>query len=454
MALADWDVVDQKIDFEGSEETLKFTATITKSGKPVSSVSNDGRGGVNVYQGDNTALEELKADVSRAVRSASDHEALQYEVTDFWVQWKLTHEPAGVSFEQYIADIDAQLRAYDEPVEEGLIDAILHQRMIEDENSVYLVATKSGKVVSKHETREEAEEFISENGGKLDQGLSVWQKTKGSKSLPRVGQSLDPQEVAFGGFSSPGKMPCKALSYKAGESFTCPRGYKLLKYPGSVCYFCYGAGGLYIMPTVQLAQNRRLTSLLYAKRFPSRQEHWISSLVAKLGKRMPYFRWHETGDIQDETHWNMMLEVIRRTPHINHWIPTKEQDLIYAFLDEFGPEMLPMNVNVRVSAAMIGRRIKVRAPLTTSSVSDVESGLIPAEPGHNCPPTWNEAYYKKYKGTCGKCRACWQRSVANVNYKLHLSSQQMKKYRGAEYRDWVKSQGGVDVPPEKKIQRV
>jgi len=451
--ISKWGIENPVINFEGSEDTLAFETLITRDGKPLLLASNDGRGGSNFYsaafpeidiQTQRQARQELKQAVSAAVRAASDHSRLQFEVTDMWVTWKLTAEKKGMSFEEFVRGIEQQLRTWDEPVDEAIIEAILEADDMEKKKYVYVVADQEGKVVGKGDTWDEAESIIKDAGGKARTGLSIWMKQKGASTEPKKGDSLDPDEAKFGGFSSPGKMPCKSLSYPAGQEFTCPRGSKLMKVPGTVCYFCYGADGLYITPSVQLAQDRRFNSLKYAKRFPARQEAWISSVVKKLSsKRNPYYRWHETGDIQDEAHWNMILEVIRRTPHINHWIPTKEQNLIYEWLDEYGQKMLPLNLNIRVSASQIGKRIRrIRSPLTTSSVSDVEADLIPEDPGRNCPATWDPNHGDK----CGKCRACWIRSVPNVNYKLHLGSVMKGKRQSPEYQDWVKSQGGVYAP--------
>lgn len=428
-----WEIENPTIDFDRSEETLAFETLITRDGKALLLASNDGRGGSNLYtaaypevdiETERVARKQLRNAVREIVQSVSEHPALQHEVVDMWVTWKLTGEAKGHSFEDTIRAIDAQLRSYEQPLEEGILEAILDAEGDEKKDYLFAVANQGGKILKTFDTRVDAEEYVIGQGGKLTKGLTVWQKQKGPNQVKK-GDILNPSEVKFGSFSDPAKMPCKSLSYPAGGKFTCPRGSKLMKYPGTVCYFCYGADGLYVTPSVQLAQDRRMNLLRYAKRFPARQEEWISGIVAKLSRvRNPYFRWHETGDIQDETHWEMMLEVIRRTPHINHWIPTKEQQFIYRWLDEYGDAMLPLNVNIRISAAMIGQRIRVRSPLTTSSVSDPETGDVVAEPGYRCPATWR---HEATEGKCQRCRACWVRSAPNVDYLLHTGTKQAGK---------------------------
>jgi hypothetical protein len=450
-----WGIENPHIDFDRSEETLAFETLLTRDGKALLLASNDGRGGSNLYtaaypdidiETERSARKQLRNAVKQIVQSVSEHPALQYEVVDMWVTWKLTGEPKGHSFEDTIRAIDAQLRSYEEPIEEGILEEILESEIREKQEFMFVVADRGGKILDTFDTRLDAEEYTLEHGGKLGAGLTIWMKKRGRGQV-KPGSVINPEEVKFGAFSDPAKMPCRSLSYPAGGKFTCPRGSKLMKYPGTVCYFCYGADGLYITPTVQLAQDRRMNLLRYAKRFPKRQEEWISGIVSKLSRvRNPYFRWHETGDIQDETHFTMILEVIRRTPHINHWIPTKEQQFIYEWLDEYGEKMLPINVNIRISAGWIGERIRVRAPLTTSSVSDPESGDVVADPGYRCPATWR---HEATDGKCQRCRACWVRSAPNVDYLLHTGSKQARKHREyATQRRAGVPRGQIVVPGE------
>lgn len=442
MPLNQWDIDDVQIDFPASEETLKFDASILHKGERVLQASNDGRGGANLYRGDRQQLNELRSTVREAVKAMSDHPALQYEVLDLWVTWKLAYEPKGVSFAEMIKGIEEQLQVHAEPLEDGVIESILEGRIQEKKKYGFIVVDQGGNVLDSFDTEQEADEFISEQGGALTKGLSIWQKQKGL-NMPKKGDVIDPRVAKFGGLSSPGKMPCKSVSYKAGQPFTCPRGSKLMKVPGTVCYFCYGSDGLYSTPAVRVAQDRRFNLLMYAKRFPARQEEWIKSLVSKIG-RHDFFRWHETGDIQDETHWAMMEQVMRRTPHTRHWVPTKEVDFMKSLIDEIGADALPYNTNVRVSAGWIGQRIEVPFPLTTSSVSDYTSGVIVADPGYNCPATHD----KSYEGFCGNCRACWSDSVANVNYKLHLGSRMKGRHAGPEYQKWTQKKLGDLYTPE------
>lgn len=300
----------------------------------------------------------------------------------------------------------------------------------EEDKYQYAVVDLEGRIVHIADSPEEADEYIAKEG--RDEGWSVYAKKKPMKQ--KVGDKIERVEVVrFGRFSSPGKMPCRSLGYRAGGKFTCPVGYKLAKVPGTVCYFCYGAGGQYIMPNVKLAQDRRYKMLKFAMKRTDRQEKWITSLAKVIGRfRVPYFRWHDTGDLQNELHLNMIMDVIRRTPKIHHWIPTKELALVRGWLDEWGEKAYPTNLNIRVSAPRIGQRLKVRKPLTTSSVSDPEGKNTVADPVYPCPATWQ---HDRTEGKCGKCRGCWTRSVANVDYLLHVPTQMSrarKQYLGRE----------------------
>ena len=123
-------------------------------------------------------------------------------------------------------------------------------------------------------------------------------------------------------------------------------------------------------------------------------------MAIDLGNK-PFFRWHDSGDIQSEKHLNDIIEVVKLTPHIQHWLPTREAGLV-AKLKE-----IPDNLTIRVSAAMVdGPR-----PKRFINTSTVHNKLIPIN-SHICPAP-------KQEGKCGDCRACWDSAVPNVSYHQH-----------------------------------
>ena len=199
----------------------------------------------------------------------------------------------------------------------------------------------------------------------------------------------------IGGLGSPSKMPCHSYSIPAQKCIT---GMKLRDVAGSICSKCYALKGMYGLPVVKAALQRRFESLT--------NPLWIAAMVVSITKKEKsgFFRWHDSGDVQSVEHLSRIVEVCRLTPHIQHWLPTRE----YGFVSEYlQTNQFPSNLTVRLSALMIDAAPPVsianRLGLTTSGVS--KSGFTCVAPNQ--------------ENKCGDCRACWSKSVANINYKQH-----------------------------------
>ena len=193
-----------------------------------------------------------------------------------------------------------------------------------------------------------------------------------------------------GGLSNPSKIPGKANGLPAQK---CNVGGKLRQIEGSTCFDCYAYDrGMYVMPNVKTAQERRLAAI-------SRPD-WVRQMAIAIGKG-PYFRWHDSGDIQSEKHLNDIVEVAKLTPHVQHWLPTREAALVSKLKE------IPDNLTIRVSAAMVdGPR-----PKRFINTSTVHNKLIPIN-SHICPAPQQD-------NKCGDCRACWDSAVPNVSYHQH-----------------------------------
>ena len=110
-----------------------------------------------------------------------------------------------------------------------------------------------------------------------------------------------------GGLSTPSKMPCMSYGLPAQA---CNVGSILKMIEGSTCSNCYALDrGMYVMPNVKKAQARRLAAIS--------KLDWVNQMSIALGKK-PFFRWHDSGDIQSEKHLADIVEVVKRTPHIKH----------------------------------------------------------------------------------------------------------------------------------------
>ena len=103
-----------------------------------------------------------------------------------------------------------------------------------------------------------------------------------------------------GGLSAPSKMPGPAFNLPASQ---CQTGAKLRKIKNTPCYGCYALKGRYRFKNVQAALNRRLAKL--------HDPRWIEAMVALVDKQ-PWFRWHDSGDVQSVQHLKNIFEVCKQ----------------------------------------------------------------------------------------------------------------------------------------------
>lgn len=205
-------------------------------------------------------------------------------------------------------------------------------------------------------------------------------------------------ESIVGGLSNPSKMPGYAYSLPAKECIT---GARLREVKGSTCSGCYAMKGFYSFPKVQAALYRRLESL--------DDPRWVDTmieLISRKSKKVPYFRWHDSGDLQSVEHLKNIVKVVEGTSGVIHWLPTREYRIVKDFLVN---NKVPKNLTIRMSAHMIGGQIpSFTKPLTISTVSKSHD----YKKAHNCPAP-------SQGNECRDCRACWNPKVSHVDYHLH-----------------------------------
>ena len=211
----------------------------------------------------------------------------------------------------------------------------------------------------------------------------------------------------IGGISNTTKMPCLSFNLSA---FFCNVGGKLVNVKNSVCNGCYAMKGFYGMYKKQHTQNhfRKMNKF-------NNTQLWIDSFVnyfinhykttSKIDGK--YFRWFDSGDIQSYRMLLAIVEICRKTPHIKHWIPTKEYSLIRRYIKEF--KEFPSNMCVRVSSPMMDSIM--RGFNNTSSVSKNSESIA-------------TRYHKicnaaEQNNECKECRLCWDTSIKNITYKYH-----------------------------------
>ena len=191
-----------------------------------------------------------------------------------------------------------------------------------------------------------------------------------------------------GGLSRPSKMPGWSYGLPAAE---CKTGSKLVNVEGSTCEGCYATKGCYVFPVVQAAQYKRLESIA--------KPEWVDAMALLINSKRPdVFRWHDSGDVQDEAHLYKIFEVCELSPEKRHWLPTRE-----AWTNEY-LDQAPGNLTIRFSMPMVDQE-PAGSWLNTSTVVTLAGG-------RTCPAP-------DQGNVCGDCRACWDPSVKNVAYGKH-----------------------------------
>ena len=189
-----------------------------------------------------------------------------------------------------------------------------------------------------------------------------------------------------GGLSKPSKMPGPAYNLPAAACIT---GAKLVKVPGSVCAGCYALKGRYRFNNVQAALQRRLQAIA--------SPQWVKAMTVLVSGH-PFFRWHDSGDIQSLEHLKNIFKVCENTPGTRHWLPTREAQI----LKQVTPDQVPENLIIRFSSHMIDQGPVTAWPWTSTVVTKDKT----------CPAA-------EQGNACRSCRACWDRGTPNVAYGKH-----------------------------------
>lgn len=202
-------------------------------------------------------------------------------------------------------------------------------------------------------------------------------------------------ESIVGSLSKPSKMPCYGYSIPAKY---CKIGQKLRNIKGTVCYICYALKGRYVFASVLAAMEKRYQSL--------NNPDWVKSMAELINRKEKsgFFRWHDSGDLQDAKHLAQICTVARFLPHVKFWLPTREYKIVNSWIAS--GQGIPDNLTIRFSALRVnGSVTKSQNPfdLPTSEASDK---------GFSCPSSLQG-------NKCGDCRACWDKNVKIITYKKH-----------------------------------
>ena len=193
--------------------------------------------------------------------------------------------------------------------------------------------------------------------------------------------------------SQPSKMPCHGYSLPAVE---CKIGSELRKVPGSVCHGCYALKGNYTrFPAIQRTLYDRLAAI--------HDPRWEEAMIFLL-KEMPYFRWFDSGDLQDESLLIKILNIAEGTPKTKHWLPTREYKIVE---DVLKYRKLPDNLTIRLSAHMIDKP----GPIELAKRLNVQISEV-GTTKYTCPAP-------EQGNECKNCRKCWDTKQFNIIYHKH-----------------------------------
>ena len=92
-------------------------------------------------------------------------------------------------------------------------------------------------------------------------------------------------------------------------------------------------------------------------------------------KKVKYFRWHDSGDVQDLEHLNKIYEVCKLSPTVKHWMPTRE-----AWISDHVTRA-PDNLIIRFSMPMVDQVAAGSWPNTSTVVTSGATCPAPAQGG-------------------------------------------------------------------------
>ena len=196
--------------------------------------------------------------------------------------------------------------------------------------------------------------------------------------------------------SKASKMPCRSWSLQALD--TCPGSKNPDGTLVDACSGCYATTGNYRFPNVKAPREHN--------REDWKRSEWVSEMVQELDNDR-YFRWFDSGDMYDIRLSRKILEVMRLTPWVRHWLPTRMHKF-QKFVSTIDAMEALDNVVVRKSSDSItGATIE---GVTTSTIvptsQDAPKGSVVCE-----------AYTRE--GKCADCRACWSKDTQVVAYVAH-----------------------------------
>lgn len=225
--------------------------------------------------------------------------------------------------------------------------------------------------------------------------------------IPIVALTKGQASAICGSLTQTSKMPSKSSSL---PTEACITGYRMAQIKGSICHSCYADKGFYKMyeKNIKPAQFARLDSVWQAMEDEDQATLWISGMVALIGND-PFFRHHDSGDLQGLRHLELIAMVCELTPGTKHWLPTREYRIVKEYIQKHGA--LPHNLMIRLSAMYPDQPVKIPASLQGIK------GITASNVHKDKAPIGEACKAPNQGGACLDCRVCWSDSV--VSYAMH-----------------------------------
>lgn len=199
--------------------------------------------------------------------------------------------------------------------------------------------------------------------------------------------------------SNTSKLGAKSWSLQALN--TCPASIDANGNLVDACSGCYATVGNYRFSNVKATRE-------YNKQV-WQHEDFVNDFVKQLNNET-FFRWFDSGDLYSLGLAKKIYEIMKQTPHVKHWLPTR----MYKFKKFEGilkdMQALP-NVVIRLSSDSIQGEM-VASDLVNTNSTIIDGNSLQDYDGFTCP-----AYAQD--GKCLECRACYSKDVMTVAYVAH-----------------------------------
>jgi hypothetical protein len=164
------------------------------------------------------------------------------------------------------------------------------------------------------------------------------------------------------------------------------------------CRGCYATTGNYRFKNVKAPRE--------FNREDWQRAAWVSDMVQALDSSR-YFRWYDSGDMYALELAEKMLQVMRATPWVKHWLPTRMHKFAKFAAVIAAMEALPNVVVRRSSDSVSGETVSgAHSSTIISSADQLPAGAKLCRAYEN-------------NGTCSGCRACYDKAAPIIAYMAH-----------------------------------